>query len=233
MKNAITTFFLLHCILFSFAQDKEIQLGYDIKGAYRYPVIKEDLYEAKTLSDINPGYPSSWVSGYISVEITTTDNSETQKAVGTTYELNNDQINLLKKADIGSNITVDVIYNPKHSGNTADVKEVHFTYAVIPHTEASYPDGERLLRQYLRENTVDKIPKSLYPELGIATVIFNINEVGNITDIQMIESSGDEKTDKLLLQAVHKMPQWNPAKNLNGEKVKQAFEFSVGYMIGC
>jgi len=50
---------------------------------------------------------------------------------------------------------------------------------------------------------------------------------------QLSKTSGDQKTDKLLLKAINKMPKWKPAENSDGIKVKQEFEFSVGNCGGC
>ena len=63
-------------------------------------------------------------------------------------------------------------------------------------------------------------------------VIFAINEAGEIVNAKISRSSGDSKTDKLLLETIYKMPKWKPAKNSKGIKVKQIFEFSVGNR-GC
>ena len=77
MKNSVITLLLIHFVLFGFSQN----IGYDVRGTYMRPIVKENLNEAKTVSDINPGYPSSWISHYISVEVLATCNGIVMKAV--------------------------------------------------------------------------------------------------------------------------------------------------------
>ena len=104
---------------------------------------------------------------------------------------------------------------------------------MVPETEAQYLGGYQLLKQYLKENAIDKISETNAKQLQLATVRFTINEEGQIIDAQIFKTSEDEKIDKLLLEAINKMPKWKPAENFNGIKVKQKFEFSVGNIVGC
>ena len=229
MKNSVITLLLIHFVLFGFSQG----IGYDVRGTYMRPIVKENLNEAKTVSDINPGYPSSWISHYISVEVLATCNGIVMKAVSANDTLNNEQISILKMADIGTDIIVDVKYNPKNSSkDDLDIKVINFSFSVVPEIEAQYPGGYQLLNQYLKETAIDKISEPFAKQLQLATVRFTVNEEGQIIDAKISKTSEDEKIDKLLLEAICKMPKWKPAENSNGTKVKQEFEFSVGN-VGC
>lgn len=88
------------------------------------------------------------------------------------------------------------------------------------------------MTQYLRENAINKIPETTSKQLQQALVGFTVNEKGAIANVQISKTSGDPNTDKLLLEAINKMPKWRPAEDSKGVKVKQEFEFSVGN-VGC
>ena len=229
MKNAIFTLFLLHLFLFGFSQD----LSYDVRGTYQRAIVKEKLNEAKTMIDINPGYPSSWISGYISVGVLATCNGIVMQALGANDTLSNEQMNILKKADIGTDIVIDIKYYKENSLDEGDIQTINFSFTVIPETEATYPGGHQLLRQYLKENAIDKISQSAATQFQLATVLFSIDENGEVIDSRISMSSGNEEIDDLLIQAIKKMQKWEPAKDSNGINVRQEFEFSVGTMIGC
>ena len=230
MKNSIITLFLLHLVLFGYSQD----IPYDVRGTYNRPIVKEKLNKAKTLSDINPGYPSSWISREFSVVLMATCNGIVMEAESPNDTLSNEQISILKMADIGTDIVVDIKYNPKNSIiDDLDIRVINFTYSVVPEIEAEYFGGYELLKQYLKENAIDKISEPIAKQIQLATVRFTINEQGQIIDALISKSSEDEKTDKILLQAIREMPKWKPAENSNGIKVKQEFIFTVGNIVGC
>jgi TonB family protein len=59
-------------------------------------------------------------------------------------------------------------------------------------------------------------------------VKFTVSEEGDIINAKITSTTGDAQIDKVLLDAIIKMPKWKPAENSKGFKVKQEFEFSVG-----
>jgi len=62
-------------------------------------------------------------------------------------------------------------------------------------------------------------------------VKFTVNEEGKIVDALIFRSSEDPKADQLLLDAINKMPEWKPARNSTGMKIKQ--EFTIPMSNGC
>ena len=226
MKRGLITFSLLLIAFFGLSQE----IFYDIRGDYLRPISKEKLVNANNLSEINPGYPASWVSGYISAEIQTTYGREKYRSVGKDDLLTADQKALLSAVDLGSEVFIHVRYKPE--GET-DEKSIRFSYVIAPDLSAEYPGGDEQLRQYIKEQAIDKIPVDFASELQVAKVKFNINAEGETADAHITVSSGDEAIDKLLLQTIQKMGKWKPAENAEGKKVIQSFELSVGNMIGC
>lgn len=230
MKSCILSLFLLHFVIFAFSQE----IGYQVRGLYQYPILKEKLNEVKTLKELNPGFPSSWISQYFSVEVSGTCNGEVLAAKGKNATLSEEQLNILNKADLGSDIVVEVKYSPKNTLiNEDNSRLIHFKYTVIPDTEAEFPGGYELLLKYLKDNTKELISPVNAKEFGYAAIQFTVNEEGEIMDAELSISSEDEQIDKSLLEVVKNMPKWNPAKNSQGVNVQQDFEFTIGNMIGC
>ncbi|MGB4850636.1 MAG: hypothetical protein WBP41_22100, partial [Saprospiraceae bacterium] len=157
MKNIIITLVLSHYFIPVFAQD----VTYDMHGLYSNPVKKEILNDAKTMSDINPGYPSSWVSDYISAEISATCNGKVMNAKSPNDKLSTDQKNILASADLGTDIDFDIMYNYKNSAtDISEMHGMHFTYTVVPEIEAEYPGGHQQMKQYLDEKIIHKISQN-------------------------------------------------------------------------
>ena len=240
MKNFQNRIILLLLVFLTFslatnAQDSlAFELNYDVHRVYPgFSISKEKLNEAKTISDLNQHYKSSWVKEYISVEISASIDGREMKAVNKDDLLNQKQKDLMNKADVDSEITVIVNYIPDNTLSHNDAKESDFTFTVDPASEASYPGGQPQLQQYLKANAIDKIPDGIFTKHNLTAVKFAINEDGQVVDAQVSETSKNKKTDEILLEAVNAMPRWNPAEYANGKKVKQEFVFAVGDMESC
>ncbi len=225
MKYITISFLSLFMAVTGFSQG----LNYGVRGLYTMPITNEKLNDAKTMIDINPGYPASWVNDYISTEVVTTSNGKVMTSTGFNDMLTSEQKNNLSTADLGTDIVVDVNYNYKNSATDAvEMHTVHFTVTVIPEKEAEFPGGHQEMTQYLLDNAINKIPEPDSKKIQHTLVRFTVDEQGKIANAQIFTSSGDQKIDNMLLKAINRMPKWIPAENSNGEKVKQEFEFSVG-----
>lgn len=229
MKTTITALILIYFIGYGVSQD----LQYEVRGKHTRGVSKEKLDDAKTMIDIRPGYPSSMIDAYTSTEISVATNGKILKATGFNDTLSADQQTILQMADIGSDITVEVGYVHQNPVTLLpDIREMHFVLSVVPEIEATYPGGYQELRSYLKKNAIDKIPDGFSKQNKVAVVRFTVNETGGISNVQVSQSSTDPEIDRLLLKAINRMPNWTPAKNAQGVKVQQEFEFSVGNA-GC
>jgi TonB family protein len=173
------------------------------------------------------------VIDYVSIEVLTTSNGKTLAARSSTDELTNEQKNILNSADLGSDIRIKIKFNYKkwvykniHSTDT--LKEALYLITVVPATEAEYPGGFKQLSTYLTTNILDKISdKNRSKNILQAIVKFTVDEEGQLMDVKLSRTSTDLKTDQLILDAIHKMPKWKPAKNYQGMKVKQ--EMSIPF----
>jgi TonB family protein len=221
------------CILFLAAAGTAQEIRFDVRGSAFHPIKKDQLLNAETLNDIRPNYPSSWITNYTAVEIKSIAQGLTMQAEGLNDTLSEAQKQLLRSADIGTNLEFAISHlyrNPVT--NASELRKVNFSYTVIPDVEATYVGGTEKLTTYLEEKAISKISEAVAGKMNSATVSFVVNEKGEIKNVQITSSTGDPKTDKRLLSAIQKMPNWQSAENNEGTKVKQSFLFTIGYP-GC
>jgi TonB family protein len=228
MKTTLLTLFLSSLLFTNFAQE----LSYEIHGKYKRPVSAEKLNDAKSISDLIVDYPANWVTDYVSVEISATNDGKTLKATSPDATLTAAQKNIMNTAKLGTEMTINVLYKYKNT-ITANIEDhlMNVVMTVIPAIEAEFVGGKEALNNYLKENG-NNFSETTAMQYQAGIVRFNVNEEGEIADVEIAKTSGDLKTDKLLLDIINKMPKWKPAQNSKGVKVKQAFVFSVG-RAGC
>ncbi len=230
MRNFISAFMLILFAITASAQE----LSYEIYDGNAKGIDKEKLIAANSLKDLNPGFPSSWINYYESVELWVRINGELQSAKGVDDNLNVAQKNLLKKADMGSEIIVSVMYNPDTIINDEDdIREISFNYSIVPAKKAAYPLGYDKLKEFLWENGVEKIAALDQEVIRNSIIRFSIDKSGNVSNSSVEMSCGDPAIDEILLEAINKMPSWNPAENFQGQKILQNFQFIVGSILGC
>ena len=230
MKNSLIA--ILFVLFFFQGNAQKGEIACSVRPNYERPIVKEQLHDINTLSDMNSGYPASWIGKYISVVVSATYNGETRSAKGLDDKLTPEQMNMLKMADMGTDIVVHVEYYPNISLEVG-VKEIDFALTVAPQVEASFHGGDTILNQYFKEHILDKIPKSHHSKIELATATFSVSEAGKIVESQLTKSTEYKEIDNIILDAINDMPAWQSAENGTGEKVKQAFVFSIGNMIGC
>ncbi len=234
MKNNFITliFIFLTCSAFSQA------VGYDVFGTQTNPrrgpyslLTLDTLQEAKTLKDINARYRPSWVATYLSVEIASNCQGMVKKAVSSSDTLTQEQMDILKKADLGCSIEVVVDYIPENNLKYNPPRQMSFSLTPIPIFEAKYPGGYPQLKAYLKENIIDELPRAMVEQVALVKVRFNISDEGQVDDAQIFETSNDDKIDQLILKAICNMPRWTPAENSKGIKITQEFEFTMGTIL--
>lgn len=173
-------------------------------------------------------YPN--IVNVVSVDISTVSKGQKVSAHNTSEQLTPEQKKILTTADMSSNIelTISIVY--RNYGEDNEVKEGKIAITVVPETQASYTGGDvKELANYFTEYVKKQHPTK--PDaIQNASILFTVTEDGSLSDIKLRQLSGDPKTDKLLLEAVKKMPKWKPAQNANGIPVKQIIHFAFG---GC
>jgi hypothetical protein len=231
MKIFLLTPLLLLLAGSAFSQKPE----YILQGKSRPSIKKEKLAEAKLTSDIIPGYPASWIAGYVSVKVGATNNGEYAEATGTHETLTKEQQALLAGADPGTDVAVTIKYTSRNSvTDRLETSTMYYHTSAVPEVEAQYPGGTEQMTQYLQETVINHLrevdPQGKIPQLR---VVFMVNEAGEISQARLVNKVTDPKVEQLLLNAVHNMPKWKPAETSAGIKVPQEMEFSVGGKAGC
>ena len=226
--------YLIVCLLtFSFISTTTAQeIGYEISPTYKKSIKKEVLNNAKTLKDINPDFPSSWIETYHSIEISTTYDGNLVSIVSEIEELNEQQLSAIKKAEVGTDILVNVNYTPKNS-KPDNKREIKFTYSIVPEVTAKFSDDYQDLKDYLKTNVIEKLSKDVAASLENVSVNFTIGEDGRPINPKVKTTSKDKKVDQFLIDMISNMPSWAPAELKNGSKIEQDFVLTIGSMIGC
>ncbi len=217
------------------AQDSlSFDLQFEVHRVYPpISITKEKLKTVQTVADLNPRYTASWVKEYQSVEIQTIHKGQVKKANSNNDVLTQEQKNNLQTADETAEIAVVVKYLPNNNLKHNDTKEISFTVATDPQTEAKYTGGQHQLTQYLKEKAINKIAPTTFKKHNITAIKFTIDEEGFVINTEVFESSKDEQVDKLLVETICNMPNWTPAKYASGTKVKQDFVLTAGDHNSC
>lgn len=173
---------------------------------------------------------------YVSVELTATCNGKNISAKNTNDKLTSEQKKLLNSADLGTDVLIKIKFRHKYPENNeagnASVIEGELPVTVVPETQAEYPGGLDQLALYLKRNIIEKVAEPNAPDkLGRVLIKFTVNENGEVIHAKIAHSSAHAKTDLLLLDAMHKMEKWKPARNSKGTNIKQ--QFSISFHSGC
>ena len=174
---------------------------------------------------------------YVSVEIAAVRDGKPVSAKSSSDKLTAEQKEILASAALGSDVTVKIKYKYKDQKEDAlgprnKTVEGVSTVTLVPEKEAEFPGGFKQLSNYFVANVINKASdKKAVEKFQFAAVKFTVNETGQVTDAQITRYSSDAQINKLLIDALSKMPTWKPAENGKGEKVKQ--EFSIPFNVGC
>lgn len=231
MKTLIISLFFTLLFCNGFTQD----LNFSVQGKYAHPITMEKIIKARSMSDIIPYYPSSWIDSYISSEISVISNGIPYTASSSNDILSEDQLMMLGSLDFGDEIVINIRYKRENTFNIETGNgHMHYSATLVPDTEAQYSEGYDQLSQYIKRNAIVKISEDESKDMQQTVVRFAVNEKGEITDALISKSSGNAGIDKILLDVINEMPDWNPASDSQGIMVRQEFEFTVwGGGEGC
>jgi len=213
--------------------NKQFGVEVRLEGNLYKQVSQSKLKRAKVISDINEGFPASWIESYVSTELKISLDGKEHTASGKDHELSPQQLELLSKTDYGTELSMDISYFPNNTLSSNESKNIRFTYIVTPETPAEYIGGFQSMRNYLTENTLDKLETEELYKMQMATVLFTIDEKGNAINARLGQSSNNKTADRLILETIKTMPPWSPAVTAKGTSVSQNFIFFVGDQIGC
>lgn len=193
------------------------------------PFLLTKLRSANNLRDFVDGFPSEWLGDNIKVELTATEKGKSRMATSVGEKLTPEQKVILNSCNLYSTIQVSVKYQAENVvTHKKENRNMEIKGTAFPDAEAVFIGGESKLRNYLRTQIDSQISDKEYLPSVRLLMGFTINESGNAVDVKIVKSSGNEKTDKLIIGILRTMPVWTPAIEKNGNKVKQDFVFNLG-----
>lgn len=224
----------LPCILLMFSCILiNAQTGFQIVPDYRKGIKKNVLTEAKKLSDINSGYPTSWIKECQSVEIKLKNvKGDSLLALSQSAILNREQKKLLSKAELGDQVFFKITYFPYEKVKGKDPRYIKFNYTLIPEKQASYPGGWDAADNFLTSQGIEVIVRQQDVLKQWAKFGFEIDIEGKVNSIEVDQSTGDPSYDLQIRQILEGMPSWQPAIDDEGKKIAQKYYLMVG-MAGC
>ena len=214
----------------------EKSLFFNIKGRYNGTTTKSRLSESKLIKDFVPGYPVGWVSDYVSIEMIFNKNDDEYILNSANDTLTPEQRELINSLDINDNVSIRVAYKYKNPATNEmeyrNMKDI--SLVVVPEFSAMPVFGYDILIQYLEENSLSEIPASLQNKMDQLVIHFSINELGEINNVIVKQSSGFIEVDELILDLTNSLRNWTPAKDNNGNAVLQDFILTFGNIqFGC
>ena len=215
-----------------------------VDSRFNTTITKEELHNAKSIRDILPARAFNNVVSYETVRVSTvyTDPESysvvyadpAKSAEGSTYELNAEQLSIIRSASYSTNLCIRV----DHKSRDTDSGELRDNYlqwflTVVPENKAQYEGGEEAILTFLEEQSRQKIANLDRNKLSPGKVSFTVSKTGTIEDVHLTYPSGYPSVDSHLIDLVKVMPgRWKPASNSQGEQVGQ--EFVVFYGVeGC
>ncbi len=171
-------------------------------------------------------------------EISVTNSSaKTATAQSTSDKLTAQQKDILNAAAPGTEINVTIKYKYKDQskdnwGSRDKIVKGSTSVTVVPEKEAQFAGGRKQLSAYFKENVINRITtKEASDKIYQAVVKFTVNEEGQILNARLARTSADKHIDYLLMEALKKMPNWKPAEDSKGVKIRQ--EISIPFGAGC
>ncbi|SEB68276.1 TonB family C-terminal domain-containing protein [Tenacibaculum sp. MAR_2009_124] len=205
------------------------ELSYVIKRRDNKVVVLEKLKTARKLSDFIEYFPHNWIYEYESVVIQVVSNGVEKKALSKNNFLTPEQQKLLKSAKMLDLITMKVKYETKNPvTNKKERNVMNFAFRVSPKHEAEYIGGYYKMIQYLKKNTRIEVLNWSTDIKRRAIINFWIDKKGEVINLTIKESSGNDRVDEELIKLLKSMPNWNPAKTNDGIPAIQEFEFAIG-----
>lgn len=245
MKTNLYKCIPLFILAFSFPSlanlqdDTNFELSYEVNKVYEeLSISKAELNTAEKIEDLNSFYKPSWIKEFVSVDILTNHNGTLTKSSHKNDVLSAEQIENMKNADVGSDITVEISYIPDNTLSKNDVQKLDFTFTVDPDKEATYPGGQKELKKYIADQAKSKIAASNFEQYNVKAVKFTVDEKGHIVDahipIEILPNvSETDQADEILLAAICNMPKWEPASYADGTTVMQDYVLTAGDQSSC
>jgi len=222
--------------IFAFQPDQKApneKLFFSVRTKYNHRIRKQELQQAKRLDEMIENYPSSWISEYRSVTLTSFHGKIKEEAMGESNVLTPEQLKLMQSVEINDEIKVLVNFKTENIvTKKRENREFLVDISVVPIKEANFSSSYDNLIAYFVKNSKEKVSTKIMSQLDPSSISFIVNEEGRTEDVEVTKSCGDENIDRLFIDLILKMPAWEPAEDDAGNKVKQQLQFNFG-LDGC
>jgi hypothetical protein len=217
-------------------EEDEPDFVYNVDSRYLITMTKEELDKVRSMSDFLSLEEQQSIVSFKSVKVSFLDHDYKSiiSEAGQGDAFNAAQIKLLQSAPYSTNILLRAEYQQKN-WVTGVLEESYTTphITVVPEKEAKYVEGEEALISYLKDNSKEKTADVIQANLQPGKVSFTVTSKGEISNVELLSTSGYSEIDKTMIQLINNTPgKWEPAENSHGEKVDQELVFSFG-TIGC
>lgn len=152
-------------------------------------------------------------------------------AKGNGESLSDQQKRLIGMLKLGDEFDVKLKFKHNDKSISNKVVEAQVVVSVLPHHPADFNGGIDAFRIYLEKNILSVVRQDdAFGDLDNAKVTFQVNAAGKVSDVKLVVEAANEKTNQLIIQALNKMPNWLPARNVEGQPENQLVKYSFG---GC
>lgn len=108
----------------------------------------------------------------------------------------------------------------------AETDTVYLSSEQLP----EFPGGQKAMFQYISNNVIYPLSARKNGTQGRAVCQFVVNKSGDLADIVVVKSSGDNSLDQEAVRVLMSMPKWNPGRS-NGEIVRVKYTVPVIFKI--
>lgn len=194
---------------------------------------RSSISDVTELTDLDRFYDPAWVREYKKVEITAIVGGEMVIARSRSHMLSKEQIELISKADYGTELNAEVWYIPENSLPMIEVKKHYFSFSVRPEHNAEYKGGHSAMINYLEQKGISDINTNNFGEYALSIILFTVASTGEVMDVEIFNSCGEPAVDNQLHKMICDMPNWKPAHYSNGLQVDQDYALTFGNIKNC
>jgi hypothetical protein len=213
----------------------DLYYGVDTRFA---AVKKSDVDKATTIYDFLNEGEKQQIAHINSVRLVMVKDNQlsNSRALSTNDQLTDEQLKILKSTDYFNHFTIRTEFQGKNK-ETGQLEDRFFSphITVVPDKQAVYKDGNDVLINYFKDNSLESMNVINGNDLGAIKISFIVTKAGLVTDVKHdAMTTGYSSIDEKLIELVKTIPgEWTPAENSNGEKMDYEFVFTFGPRDGC
>lgn len=207
---------------------------YEVDSRFTATITKDELQNAISVIDIVPREANWWSFPIQTVEISVFPDNAGAGETGDHVVLNEAQAELLGSLGYSDDFSITASCKGMHeSTGELEYYDLYYVITIIPEKEAVYEDGQYALIEYLTENSKEQTADVREGQLKPGKIRFTVTTEGSISNVGLESTSGYPAIDDTMMELITNTPgKWEPAENLNGEKVDQELIFFFG-KAGC